>query len=565
MSYSRLSDSSWERPSPNGLWGWGLAGLISVVFIFATFSTEFVIGSAPYWQTQTDDVTQYVSGFNAYFTAPWQWPLLAFSGFNYPSGTLVTFVDGIPLYALFLKIIIPQNFAPFNPFGVWVALCFLLQGFAAWWLTRELQIKSWAFLVTLLAMLLTFPALMARMGHISLMSHWIVLFALALYIQGRRTQSMPVFAWTILLVSGFYVNIYLFVMASGIYAAAWLSSVDQFKPKNILRTLWPCGVLFLSLWVTMLPLPLSEVTPEWGFGYYSMNLLSPILGGSLIDVYRYEGPGQYEGFNYLGLGVLLTVAVVLLNQARSLFYDLMRHKALLFLLLLFTAYAVSNHVYLGQQELAILHYPSFMDKVTSQFRASGRFFWPVGYAIVIFALAEFYAKQHRKYVGLLLIGVLALQALDLKGAYQILVARQGRTKPMVMNNQLWDAQLHSSIKHIYLYPKFKCGKTPLNAYFYPEFKCGREPLSSLLPLMKYVGERNMTLNTGYIARYTPNCDDTAIEISLSSFSDTAYVFDAVEFPEPESFMKFFPVGPKPDCKLINLAYVCQYEALQEKP
>ena len=73
------------------------------------------------------------------------------------------------------------------------------------------------------------------------------------------------------------------------------------------QALLPCGVLFLTLWVTMLPLPPGKVTPEWGFGYYSMNLLSPFLGGSLIDVPFRVAPGQYEGYNYLGLGVLLAL------------------------------------------------------------------------------------------------------------------------------------------------------------------------------------------------------------------------------------------------------------------
>lgn len=554
-----------SRLSPGRAEGLLLIVLLSLAFVAVTFPPEFVSGTSSYWQTETNDVTQYVAGFNAYFTAPWQWPLLAFNRFNYPSGTLVTFVDAIPLYALLLKVLIPQNLAPFNPFGFWVGGCFLLQGVAAWWLTRALQVKSWVFLVTLTGVLLGFPALMARIGHISLMSHWILLFAFALYIEGRRRDELPFVGWTVLLVLGFYVNIYLFTMASGIYGAAWLSSRQKTDRRHLSRALLPCAVLFMTLWITMLPLPPGGVTPEWGFGYYSMNLLSPILGGSLIDVYWHEGPGQYEGFNYLGLGVLFTIVVVLLKHPRRMFSDLFSHKAMLFLLLLFTTYSVSNHIYFGTLEVAILHYPFFMDAITSQFRASGRFFWPVGYAIVIFGLFAFYTGQHRKYVGVLLIGVLALQAIDLKSAYRNLKEKQDRTKQVLMNTKLWDAQLNSNIKHIYLYPKFKCGITPLNAYYYPDFKCGKEPLSSLLPLMKYVGERNIALNTGYIARYTPNCDDAAVEIGMSSFTDSAYVFEAVEFPEPETFMSLFPVGPKPVCKLTGSAYVCQYKAIQDKP
>lgn len=547
LNFSNSSDKTW---GPNGLWACCLAIFLSILYVAATFSVNFVLGSASYWKSQTDDVTQYVAGFNAYFMAPWGWPLLAFEGFNFPNGTLVTFVDAIPLYALFLKVVVPQHLAPFNPFGIWVALCFVLQGVAAWWLTKALQIKSWSFFLTLLGLLLSFPALMARVGHISLMSHWIVLFAFALYIQGRRQQRLPVLGWTTLLVSGFYVNIYLFVMASGIYGAAWLSSAHPFKPRHLLRILWPCGVLLLSLWLTMLPLQFEKVTPEWGFGYYSMNLLAPILGGSLIDLTYREGPGQYEGLNYLGLGVLLTVVAAVFMCRTRLLSDLSRHKALFLLLLCFTIYALSSHIYLGPREVATIHYPSFMQSITSQFRASGRFFWPVGYAILIFGLAVFYARVYRRFAGVLLMGVLALQAIDLSAAHQRLVATQGRSSPVLLNAQLWDAQLHSDIKHILFYPKFKCGK---------------EPHGTLLPLMQYVSTRGISLNTGYIARYTPNCDDAAMEIATSSFSETAYVFAAVEFAEPDTFMGLFPPGPKPACKRIDFAHVCQYRSLQDKP
>ena len=120
---------------PDQAMGLVVSILLSLIFIYSTFSLEFVQGQAAYWQTETtdwDDIVQYVSGFNSYFSAHWQLPLLAFDGINYPSGTLATFVDIIPIYALVLKALVPQSFAPFNPFGFWVASCFMMQGIAAW-------------------------------------------------------------------------------------------------------------------------------------------------------------------------------------------------------------------------------------------------------------------------------------------------------------------------------------------------------------------------------------------------------------------------------------------------
>lgn len=153
-------------------------------------------------------------------------PLLAFDSLNYPQGTRATFVDVIPLYALLLKLLLPASLAPFNPYGAWVALCFILQAVGV-----VDQSRAKAELMGLPSessdCLAGFPALMAQLGHISLMSHWIILFALALYVRSRYMLGLPLISWTVLLVVAFYVNIYLFAMAAGIYFAAFLARGGQ--------------------------------------------------------------------------------------------------------------------------------------------------------------------------------------------------------------------------------------------------------------------------------------------------------------------------------------------------
>ncbi|HEN3648047.1 TPA: hypothetical protein U5E43_004226, partial [Yersinia enterocolitica] len=120
-----------------------LAILISIGYILATYGSHFIIGDSSFWMSEVDDVTQYISGFNMYLSSPWNFPLLAFDSLNYPQGTRVTFVDAIPIYSFILKLLLPENIAPFNPFGYWIALCLLLQGISAWWITKELNVDSW--------------------------------------------------------------------------------------------------------------------------------------------------------------------------------------------------------------------------------------------------------------------------------------------------------------------------------------------------------------------------------------------------------------------------------------
>lgn len=527
---------------PSSLGGLFVALFLGGGFVLKTFGLPFIIGVAPYWQTQVDDVTQYIAGFNMYFTSGWQFPLLAFDSLNYPQGTRATFVDAIPLYALLLKLLVPASLAPFNPYGVWVALCFIFQMVGAWWISRELRLNSWLFLVALSVFLLISPALMARIGHISLMSHWIILFALALYIRTRRLPDFPKLGWTGLLVSAFYVNIYLFGMASGVYVAALFSKSFRWNIRLIIDFAFPFIVLMGSLFVTLLPLPSGEITREWGFGYYSMNLLSPVLGGRLFQVQASVGAGQYEGFNYLGLGVILALGWSLRMWRRAdqgFFY---RHWPLSTLMVGYALYALSNQIYFGGAQVLVVEYPSVLESFTSQFRASGRFFWPVGYCVVIFSMLMLYRSLKRGWWVSAVLILLFLQLADLKSRYSVLKDTLSRQPVQQIDSAAWDQLLGGKVRHLYFYPKFKCGAQP--------------PHDSLLPVMKYAAERQYSLNTGYVARYTPRCDDIYDEIASSALEASAYIFVKKEFDGLDGVVKFFSGSADLECHEVDFAFVC---------
>jgi len=513
----------------------------SSIFVAFTFDRSFIIGTSSYWQSQVDDVTQYIAGFNMFFTAPWRFPLLAFDNLNYPDGTRVTFVDAIPLFALVLKVILPTSLAPFNPFGLWVSLCFILQGTGAWWIARTLRKNSWAFLIALVAVLLTFPALMARLGHISLMSHWLLLFAIALYIQSHQRSALPKWSWTIFLIAAFYINIYLFAMSSGFMLAALFSLRRGIVLDDVLTFFLPFALLAASLFITLFPLPDAGITREGGFGHYSMNLLAPLIGGKLFALHATEAPGQYEGFNYLGLGVLVGLGSTFLFKEKLLKDAIQNHKALIFILIIYATYALSNQIYFGSQKILTLSYPGVLNGITSQFRVSGRFFWPVGYCIVIYVFVFLHRRLDSRTFVLAATLLTGLQLADLEDRYKIMRATALRTSPQPMDYSKWDLAIRGDIKTL---------------YFYPKFKCGSQPFETLMPVMRYAAERNLKLNTGYIARYSPDCQDVKSEIKGSQFEHSAYIFANADYPKIEDIIALFPENLHMRCSEIQFARVC---------
>lgn len=528
------------------------AASIGVFFVLRYFPAGFIAGTSSYWLTEVEDVTQYFAGFNAFFNAPFSFPLLAFDSINYPQGTRATFVDAIPLYALLLKLFVPSSFAPFNPFGVWVALSFIGQAVCGWWILRELQVRSWLALMALVVCLVTFPALTTRLGHISLMSHWIILCALALYVRSRRTITPERLGWTLLLTSSFYINIYLFVMASAIYVAGQFHQPKWREPRELARAAIPFVLIGASLFLTILPMEQVEVAPEFGFGYYSMNLLSPFHGGKYIEFPNPEMPGQGEGFNYLGLGVLLAFTLAWVMNRNAPLSSFARHRALTWLMLLFTAYALSDTIYLGVHKIVSLNYPSFMDSITSQFRASGRFFWPVGYCVVVFAIVSLYRRLGSKIFAASMLVLTALQLDDLSNLRHRLVDTAKRPATAVLTQSAWDQQITANIEYLYFFPKFRCGR-------------GNQVLSTLMPTMRYASLHNLKINTGYVARAASNCAAGSIEteIANSQMANSLYVFNQGDFPEIAQVKALFPTDRKPACTEIDFAHVCRLQPTVE--
>ena len=149
-----------------------------------------------------------------------------------------------------------------------------------------------------------------------------------------------------------------------------------------------------------------------------MNLLSPFLPqksgllpglGGVIDATG----GQYEGFNYFGLGLLLATIVVLPSEIRWFRRNLRRHIALFVAFALLTAFAVSNRVFVGHWLLFELPLPHYFNRLFGIFRSSGRFFWLVGYAQIAIVVVLCF-RRARPLMALCLTGAAILQLCDVQ-------------------------------------------------------------------------------------------------------------------------------------------------------
>ena len=133
------------------------------------------------------------------------------------------------------------------------------------------------------------------------------------------------------------------------------------------------------------------------YGYFSMNLnalWNPTSRGvvwSLFLPVQNQVGGNYDGFNYLGLGVLLALLAVaafaVFCLRRRLPELARRHGWLLFVCACLTVFAVSHVVTANGATLFRFPLPQALVELATTLRSSGRLFWPVYYLLMLAAVA----------------------------------------------------------------------------------------------------------------------------------------------------------------------------------
>lgn len=525
----------WRKADDSPFLAYVLAIVLATLYFFSSYPdpVAFLSGDSVFFEV--GDAVQHVSGWLLYAKDAWRWPLLRTELLAPPEGTHIALTDSIPLAALVFKPLFPIIGQNFHYFGLWHLLAALLQAFAAVFLLRSLEQKSLIVLLCGAALALLTPAMLDRVGHTALMTHGLILLALGLYFRATAlswTMGRISLLFALLSLASLLVHPYLFAMVFPIYlACAW----DRWMPERNWRAALQ-SVVLTSLCVALPALMLgyagassNQVTDIGaGHGHFSMNLLAPFCGGAIgLCEYQDATGGQYEGYNRLGLGAMLVLVAGGLTWVWSKRASAGRRSrwGIGIILAGFTLYALTTQIYVGADLLLNLPQPPLVDRVTEIFRATGRFFWPVGYALVFGAIALL-AKKPR----------LAMLILPLAVAGQWLDTAQDRadniaalTSPRPFDYSGWQ-DLAGDIQAIEINPPFGCDPsddTMRYAYF-----------------QLVAGRLGVPINTGYLARSKIECSTPQIGNDLWP-NTTLSVFttpDALPSPLPDTWQRSLETG-----------------------
>lgn len=375
-----------------------------------------------------------------------QWPLGANRAYGMELGSSIVFSDSLPLLAFAFKPFSAWLPAAFQYYGLWLAACFILQAYFGWKLLRLFATDRWFPLVGA-AFFAIAPAMAMRLyGHYALVAHWLLLAGLYLYLRPQASARR----WLALLAIATLVHAYLLLMLLALFSAdvvqrRWLGQRDW--RASLLCLVTAIVTVAVLMWATgyfMLGGVKGVGVGDGPFGYYHSNLYSFLDTDHLWSRLfrdRAGGPGDYEGFAFLGAGMILLLVAALpwLFEQRGPAVRAKLAPIATVALGLFLV-AISNRIQLGERELLAYPLPALTSPLTSAFRVSGRFIWPVYYLVYLGIFYLLATGLRRTTATALCALLLVFQLVDGSMAWrhfgQVLRADQVWTSPM--RSPLWE-------------------------------------------------------------------------------------------------------------------------------
>ncbi|MCC7266525.1 MAG: hypothetical protein IT546_04195 [Caulobacteraceae bacterium] len=416
-----------------------IAAAVATALFGVTAGFALLSVNAPLWLNPPNDTGVAAMGYLAFLHEPWRFPPTVTRNLIAPLGLSIVYTDSIPLFALALKALgLGQRL---HLLGVFMLVSWVLQPLGMLALLRACGVRRLASLLLGCGVALFYPAwLLMFTGHISLAGHWLLTFALAASIGAAREglNGARIVAFAALAAVAAGVHIYHLVPVAACFGAALLAELLQRGRASAVRLAAAVGAVAaataLSAWVFGYGIGRQFSGGGEALGFFSMNLLGPVMpqgsalfGQRLVEG-RFEGAidpngGQwYEGYNYLGAGVLALIAIaawLLVRERSGRSFDARRFGPLVLALVALTLIAVGPRPYLGPWLVADMGRPSgVIGDWLGYFRCHGRFFWTVGYALIAWAVVQLDRRLGAAALALAAVAIVGLQVFDTAGLQQ---------------------------------------------------------------------------------------------------------------------------------------------------
>ncbi|MBQ9538973.1 MAG: hypothetical protein IJU95_06855, partial [Treponema sp.] len=496
------------------------------------------------WCMSGGDLPQHYLGWVSFRNSPWLFPLGMTRELTYPIETSVIFTDSIPLLALPCKLLSPLLPSNFQYFGLWGISCFILQGLVSARILRRVFADRLRPFFGALIFVLS-PVMIWRMYiQTSLAGHWILLLAFDAFLNPPKQAKKENFLWGAFGLLSSTVHIYFVVMDLFFLIAC---CIRRFLLEDKRDAFIKSALQLLSFFMPAL----LAVFLLGGFSTSTVSAADGLLGESSMNLNALFNPQgwscilkdlptssfwQFEGFAYIGAGVILLLVLVVFQTAFLVSIESARGrwkewlKAGLPVLLIFVAafvLSLSHVVTLGDRVLFTIPLPGRIKKLLSIFRSTGRFSWIPVYIILVAIFKSLAAFQRKQLVSVVLVVAFLFQGYDLHDYLKGKRKNYNQIKhysAAFLESESWKAVSdNENIRHLYF--------------------CKGFPLSDMYAIAKMVLENKKTMNRFYLAHEINEVFDTSFRDCAKKLSgDSVYIFNRDNEVFPSLYNLYYYYG-----------------------
>ena len=423
----------------------GILGALFFVIIYGVKILDFTYDG---WLVNPEiDLGQHYVSWCNYRNSAWRFPIGLNDRLTFPFPMSVIYTDSIPLFAVIFKILSPILPVHFQYFGLFGIVSYMLSSaLAAVLLRRFISNKNLALLASPL-LSVSFPILQRMYYHTALASHWIIFLALILWVYdvGSKKRVKRMVVWALMGVLCVSIHSYFLPMIGMILLAYMIceaanrglfvkkSDAGQSvnKRRIIVESLLPvvsfCIGAILNLWILGGFYGGGNAYGP-GLGTFGCNLntfINPIHYGAILPELPLYYDFQYEGFAYLGAGVIMLLilciiwiaaAKIMKSKVSFVHENKVITKVTIGLFVVSMAFATLPLISIGDKKIVWIPYIAPVERLLGIFRSNGRLVWVAMYILIILAVALMchIFNCDKVICSIILAVVLCVQAYDLK-------------------------------------------------------------------------------------------------------------------------------------------------------
>ena len=340
----------------------------------------------------TGDWRQHLLGWLFFRREPWTFPLGTLTTVPYPVGSTIAYTDSNPLISILLKPFSGLLPVDFQFIGPWLAFCFIMQGYfgaaLASTVTKDrVQQMLGGFLFVLS------PVLAARLVHDTLCAQWLLLGLLYCAFreysdaaEARRAARLCIALAILAAAIHPYLAAMSVVLACACFVRFWRTGSiggQRAIASAVLMIAAMLGVMFAIGYFVDARGAMS------GFGLFAADVVSLFDGAGYSRWWWnfHLQDGRWEGFGFVGIGVIAATVLALIAWLRTRARLPRGSGIVVAACVLMAVYSFSNKVTFLNDEVARLnHLYDPLVSLTHRFRASGRFIWPLHYLVALWGV-----------------------------------------------------------------------------------------------------------------------------------------------------------------------------------